>query len=507
MMKVALTSLPLWPTHFPPLGLSYIYSAIESHHEVWSKDLNAEIWSELRATAGELWEENSFSHAKKQDYFLNTVLPVIRGPLQNFVKFVLKNKFDVVGFSVNECSYHATKHVMILLKKICPDLFIICGGPEIYEENPRVEEDIRNKLIDVAVIGEGEESIVAVLDALENKRDLSQIGGILFPQSKRLGKRVPKGQFIDFDRLKFPYFSNYNPAHYSTNQFPIMMSRGCVAACTFCTEFVTWRSFRIRQPLDVVAELEYQHQNYGANNFFFCDSLLNGRPDELELLVDLLIEKNLPISWSCFCRVDEKLNLQLLTKMKIAGCHTIRFGFESGSQKILNKMNKQIDISQSYRVAKDCYKAGINIHALMLFGYPGETEEDFYKTLDFIYSCSQYITTMSVGNSLEVPDQSPIGKRPTQFDIKVDLNQRPIGDDDSGEWMSVDGKNNYKFRMKRMHQLHCFLHWLSIDWDPKPEGYGSPFNFILGLFIYIKVILRGIQFGVGSKSLALEEQS
>ena len=466
-MKIALTMLPLWVPNTPPLGLASIAAVLRQNgHEVELRDLNHEIWSNFGANADEFWSDENLDLALDPIRFHERIFPSLKPKITEYAQHILKEGFDCLALSINEINLHSTRFLIHLIKGLNPNLPIIIGGPDVHEKNKLLLEDFEKGLINVGIIGEGEES---VLDSLKIIQGLvpHDPSGLLTPANVKTKSFKVKRGSIDFSKLPIPHFQDFDIPSYRLKVLPIMMSRGCVAACSYCTEFVTWRSYRIRDAQAVFEELKHHVEVYGIESFLFCDSLINGNPVMLESLVDLILEKELKIKWQAYARADKNLTRELLFKMAKAGCEHLNIGFESGSNKILKLMNKATTVEEGDRVAKDAYDAGIGLRGLFIIGFPGEEEQDFNQTLSFIYRNKKSFSKVFIGTGLQITPISPMGQRPKLFDVKLNPDGS-IQRDKEGNWQSRDGSLTIRKRKERLKIAQNFLISLKYNWDPRP---------------------------------------
>jgi radical SAM superfamily enzyme YgiQ (UPF0313 family) len=300
--------------------------------------------------------------------------------------------------------------------------------------------------------------------ALANKEPYYSILGLIcnHPENVKIHKK--KRQPIDYKALPYPDFKDFPLDKYIFRQLPVMMSRGCIATCSFCTEFLTWKSYRVRTALDVVEEIKNNIVKYNINNFFFCDSLINGNYEQLMELTNGLQE--LDCTWTAFCRVDKRLTKNLLENMFKSGCQELLIGFESNSQKVLDSMNKGTTIQENQRVLDDAFDVGIKVHGLFLVGFPGESNYDFYKTLTFIHMNKNKFYVFSIGKSLTIHPLSIIGKLPRKFNLLTSESGNLILDSE-GDWTSSDKKLTPITREKRLDILRNYLNSMNLKWVPQ----------------------------------------
>jgi radical SAM superfamily enzyme YgiQ (UPF0313 family) len=447
------------------LGLAYIDAVLEKEgHEIDLYDKNVELFHKYKSTENSPWDLTIIEKNVHYPFFNESVLPLIKKDLSIFAKELVTAKYDAVGFSVTELSYYTSRYFAALLKKIFPNLLIFWGGPEVNAKNPKILRDIEAGIIDIAFEAEAEETVQEFFEALKKNLPYHSILGLLCKDPNNFDIRKRKRPSIDYSKLPIPNFKKFNLDKYHHQQLPVMMSRGCVATCSFCTEYLTWKSYRVRTANDVLNEIKNHIEIYNIRKFFFCDSLINGNHKNLEDLADGL--KNIECTWTAYCRVDKQLTKSLLGKMFQAGCRELLIGFESNSQKVLDLMNKGTQIEENQRVLQEAFEIGIKIHGLFLVGFPGETEQDFRKTLSFIHKNKNLFYVISIGNSLSLPPQSVVGIIPKKFNILTDSNGAPIFDQD-GEWTSSDGILTPKIRHKRLHVLRNYLNSMELNWVPK----------------------------------------
>lgn len=465
--KIALIHLPFWPAYMPPLGLAYIAASLKQlAYDVDVFDLNAEYRKELGAKGAMLWSAAQISTARRFETYSQFCHPLVGPKLKELVKKLIFSQHDAIGFSVNELNIHSTRIVIQYLRSLCPSLKIFCGGPDVYKDNGLLYHDVSQGLIDALILGEGEELVIEVVKRWESDSKLDHLPGVHSKDADPAKKNLLRSALDPFT-LPIPDFSWANWSLYDHQFLPVMMSRGCVASCTFCTEFVTWRSYRNRDYRSVVEEIGVNVKRYGIRSIYFCDSLINGEHESLEKLADLLIETKLNIKWTAFARVDKRLTADLLKKLARSGCEELKFGLESGSNRILKLMNKKNDVETAYRTLRDTWEAGIRAHGLFLISFPGETEEDFFLTQKLIYNNRKYLSQVSIGYGLELPPVAPMTLRPKRYDIKLNPDGTPYLDK-QGNWFSRDGSFGPTEQQQRVKRMMVFLDSFEVKYFPLP---------------------------------------
>ncbi len=307
---------------------------------------------------------------------------------ENFRKRIAQVPSDVVGVTSTTLLYNSAKHILEIAKETHPHAVTMIGGSHVsfWDENALNE----CPAIDIIVRREGEVTFVELLKAIDLKKNYESIVGITFRgKDGKIIRNADRPFFEDLDSLPFPAFHllPLDAFHrMGKTIFPLTTSRGCVQWCDFCsTVRMFGRRYSTRSAKNVVDEMEMLHNKYGESQFtFYDDAFTINRKHTLDMCADIKARK-LNVEWDCETRVDA-VDKELLEKMRDAGCITIWFGVESGSEKILNAMHKSINREQVREAFKMAQKAGLMTIASSVIGFPGETEETAWETINFINS-------------------------------------------------------------------------------------------------------------------------
>jgi len=353
------------------IGLSYVAaSLIEEGHDV------------------EVLDIEGYRYSKKE------VLDIIRD-----------YDCDIIGLGTLITAYKYLKWLVPEIRRIKPDIPLILGN----SIGSTIPEIILNEMpIDVVVIGEGEITIKELVKAIESKKDLSTINGIAF---KKNGKVIitPERELIkDIDSIPLPrwdlfplkiYMGNFG--HSFRRQFlkpPIFFlntARGCPYHCTYCYHPFKNKKIRLNSAEWIVDVLKHLKQEYKINSFLLADDLSITNKKRMIKLCDLLIEEKLNLDWSATGRVN-LVTEELLVKMKSAGCKVIGFGIESGSQKILDNIKKQVKVNQAAKAILLCKKVGIYPSCSFMIGNVGETRETVFESVEFIKKYIDKLTSFFI---------------------------------------------------------------------------------------------------------------
>ncbi len=272
-------------------------------------------------------------------------------------------------------------------KKANPNVATITMGPHVTELPERTLEE--NPALDYVMIKECELTFKELIENLEEKRrDLKGIRGLAWRNEK--GKIVinemrpyiknlddlplPRHDLLPLNKYVFPFIA-------SCFTF-VMASRGCPFACTFCRQPIMWsQTVSTRSPQSILKELRWLKE-LGIKNFIFHSDVFTIYKDIVKEVCQMMIDENLNLSWACNSRVDT-IDEETLRLMKKAGCWMIAYGFESGSQKILDLCEKKSTVEQGRKVAELTNKIGIKIYSYFIIGLIRETKETIKETINF----------------------------------------------------------------------------------------------------------------------------
>ncbi len=260
----------------------------------------------------------------------------------------------------------------------------ICIGPHGTVWPKNLLKECRD--IDFVVLGEPELTCCELIASSFSKRT----AGVAFRKGKGAVVNGHREPVQDLDSMPMPAYHLLPMGKYedplSSKPFSLILtSRGCPFNCIFCYKDMYGKRYRSRSPESVMREIRLLHDRYGTREIFIYDLEFTVIPDRVEKICDRIIKEGLGISWRCAARIDT-VNEGLLRKMHQAGCHTIYFGIESGSQKILDRARKGIKVGEAVRIARLCKKIGITPMAYFLIGLPGESRETLRETIDFVKS-------------------------------------------------------------------------------------------------------------------------
>lgn len=312
-------------------------------------------------------------------------------------KYLKLHKPKVIGISAMTDNFQNGMRISQIAKELDPEVKIIVGGPHATFEDENILKQYL--YIDYIVRGEGEITMLELMKyLLYGEGSINQICGITYRYEDSIARNSDRQLIENLDVLPFPK-RNKLPL----NSFVgIQTSRGCVGKCIFCcASLLSGGKYRMRSAENVVDEIEVLYRNK-VQSFFFQDDTVTVDIKRLNLIIDLLHERKLDIIWRAESRVDVLAkNLWIIDKMYDSGCSGLQFGIESGSQKMLDELRKNIRIEDVLKVVRYTIKVGIPVTCSFLIGHPFETESSIFETLEF----AKYIAEMgaSVGLSTVCP--------------------------------------------------------------------------------------------------------
>jgi len=310
--------------------------------------------------------------------------------VEETVKWVEKEDPDILGFSTISSSGHTAALISDKVKNKNPNITIVFGGHYATFNADRVLNKYPS--VDIIVRGEGEKTIVDLLDCLRNKINLKKVLGISFMDGGDLVSTPNRPLIEDLDSIPFPdrslldvdYHSTIAGANIAVKKFTsILSSRGCVHRCRFCSsqKFACniWRS---RSVENILEELQYLKSD-GFDQFIFVDDSFTLNQKRVIELCKSIRKEKLDIEWICEGRVDN-CSYDMMKELSEAGCKVIFLGIESANQRVLDYYNKNITPQQSEEAVKTTRRAGIDvIIGSFILGAPDETKEEIQNTLNF----------------------------------------------------------------------------------------------------------------------------
>ena len=290
---------------------------------------------------------------------------------------------------------------MIKMAKARGCTVIICGSDASDHVKKYMDEGA-----DYILIGEGEETLGILMDVLSGKSQtpFSQIDGLAFKDEPRsvpekeaviqIGQRRkvikaldglprPAWDLIDIDAYRDIWMKRHG--YFSMN---MVTTRGCPYHCNWCAKPIWGQRYNVRDAEIVAQEMHYLQQTYGADHIWFVDDIMGLRPRWFDTLASELGRLKVDIPFKCLSRADLILRGNTIESLARAGCDIIWLGAESGSQKVLDAMDKGTKVEEIYEATQRLRAAGVRVAFFLQFGYPGEKFEDIKLTLKMLRECA-----------------------------------------------------------------------------------------------------------------------
>jgi radical SAM superfamily enzyme YgiQ (UPF0313 family) len=306
---------------------------------------------------------------------------------------------QAIGLSGLSADYLFVRDALSFIRQFAPHTPIILGGGILSYDPDFIFNTLQP---DFGVIGDGEETLILLLEALQGKAELAAVPNLVYRKDGTQRRTARKQMSANLDALPFPDYApfdfqthlrmaNQTDHHFYTHTrqqpriLPVSMGRSCPFKCTFCCH-LGGETYRQRSVEGALREIAHFYEMYQFNILFIYDELFSMNSARVEAFCDGIRElrerEHMDFDWTCDLRV-ERPDLRILRKMKAAGCYYIGYGFESGSDTILKSMKKGTTVAQIERAIDLTLEAGMGAQGALLFGDPAETKETLAETAEF----------------------------------------------------------------------------------------------------------------------------
>lgn len=394
-----------------PLGLGYIVSYLKQTNiraEIYNADYIPRSPNEnrMRTVKRILSTVVGTYHpvldiAKRWPSYYQDVLNTECDVWDDYKIVLQKTNPKIIGISSRIVDITSTFIMARIARQLLPRVKIIVGGASASSSTDYL---LANEDIDCLVLGEGEQTMRELTThILSGRTDWRYIKGITYVKNGITFKNEPGELISNLDDIPFPdrdamFILDINKQikyiHMNTD---IITSRGCPYACKFCSAYTAWgtRKPRMRSVSNIIHELVYLHTTYGQNDFIFWDDLFTSNRERVVSFCNRLIELKLNIKWRCLVRINT-IDTELLTVMRLAGCYEIQIGIESGNDRILKHIGKNLTLKQIREQLPVLRKSGMDWLAFFIIGFPTETESEIQDTINFIHEITPTAIAISV---------------------------------------------------------------------------------------------------------------
>jgi len=312
----------------------------------------------------------------------------LRLSFEETVERIVEESPDYIGMTAVTISVGNAAKLAEMIKEHYRKTIIIIGGPHL----TAVPEETMDKFraFDIGVIGEGEVTIVELLNALAGGGNVESVKGLIIRDGENTKRTGPREFISDMDRLPMPAWdllpeltSYYRTPTHNLSRTPstsLLTSRGCTGRCLFCSRKVFGNRVRGYSAGYIIRMIRHLQKQYGIRDVIIFDDTFVMMRKRLVEFCNILLKERIDLTWACNARVD-LVTPEILKLMRRAGCWQIGYGIESGSQKILDLLNKRTTIAQIERALGWTRNAGIRARGFFMIGSFGETEETIRQTM------------------------------------------------------------------------------------------------------------------------------
>ena len=337
----------------------------------------------------------------KQQNIKNYLFDATFSNQEKQLDFIAQKKPKVVALYVNLM----TKiNVIKLIKTLKTDANY--GFPKLVLGGPDVTYNLENYLKAGAhyiVIGEGEQTMTELYTAISENKSITSVNGIAYLEKNNVIKTAPRTKIKDLSTLPLPNREAINiseylktwKTHHGKSSMTISTQRGCPYTCKWCSTAVYGQSYRRRPANLVVAEMAMLQKQYNPDSIWFVDDVFTVSHKWIKSFAHETEKQKVKIPFECITRA-ERLNTEILQLLKKAGCFRIWIGAESGSQKIIDKMDRRVDINRVKEAIIEANTMGIETGTFIMLGYPDETLEDINKTINYLKDANPSHYTITI---------------------------------------------------------------------------------------------------------------
>jgi anaerobic magnesium-protoporphyrin IX monomethyl ester cyclase len=327
---------------------------------------------------------------------------------------------------------------------------VICSSSDATDHFEKYLE----KGADIIIKGEAEITLFKTISALKNKTDLAEVDGIVFKKEREIITNKPRKALINLDELPQPAWdlvdiNSYKKIWQKSKQaftLNLATTRGCPFKCNWCAKPIYGNRYNSHSPKYIVQQIKYLLEHFNVQRFWMCDDIFGLKPNWVQEFNTALQAENLKISYYIQSRADLLLKENTIDALAESGLEEVWIGAESGSQKILDAMDKGTTIAQIYQSTKLLKEKNIRIAFFIQFGYLTETKEDIQKTINMI----QELVPNNIGVSVSYPLPGTKFYDKVKDDLKLKSNWTDSDDLD----MMFQGTFNAKFYKKLQRYVH-----------------------------------------------------
>lgn len=387
-------------------------------------------------------------------------------------KTIMEYRPDIVGITSTTPVIKKVYHLADVIKEMDENITVVCGGPH---PSAMPEDVLKESRIDCVVKGEGD----LVFNLIVNNGISADIPNIFYKKNNQVVISKMRNDFIeDMDSLPFPAYELFDIKKYfqpriSSRRFPLgylETSRGCYGRCIFCSKNIHGHRIRMKSANRVVDEME-RMLALGFREIHIIDDIFTADMNRAHVICEEIIRRKLKFPWypRGGIRVD-RVSEGLLRMMRRAGCYRIPFGIESGSQRVIDVVNKGITLEQAKKAVRQAKEAGMETECYFMLALPTETEEDLKRTVDFAIKLdsdyAKFAITIPLPGTKMFDEMLANGQIKTKDWDKYNFSISPkeIYEHDNLSWETIDAyydMSHKKFYLRPLYMSKMFLKTLT----------------------------------------------
>lgn len=326
---------------------------------------------------------------------------------------------DLIGISTYTETFKTVINISRIIKNILPKVYIILGGPHV---SFLPEEALEYNHIDFISRGEGEATFVELLESINfGTIPISSVKGLSYKLNNKIVHTPERGFIEQLDSLPWYELSTKEKKNYSIKQL-IITSRGCPGQCVYCaSSALSGKKYRARSAENVFAEVYYKYHYKRESYFAFLDDTFTANKKRLYDFCKYIKESKLKIIWRCDSRADI-LSYDMIDIMAEAGCIAVHIGIESGSQEVIEQINKRISLKKADKLVKYMSEKGIQIMCSFIIGHHCDTHQTINKTLNLAKKFKEeYNAKVAISINTPFPG-TELYKRMEEWGVKLEIN-------------------------------------------------------------------------------------
>jgi len=324
------------------------------------------------------------SYLQKHDYPVDILdAHALKMEPEEYTRTLKEKNPDIIGITSTTIGWPGAVEAAELARKALPNALIIAGGPHL---SVYPEESLSFPFIDMAVIGDGEETLLEIVKKKENGERIDDIKGTAVKKDGNVKVNPPRPWIENLSDLPHPAvdllpLERYKCLTLEHPFFTMISTRGCPYKCGFCSQVYCGNRVRFRTPEDLVDEIEKYVRYYGAKEIVMFDETFTINEKRVLKICELIKERKLKFRWSIRTRVDTVTD-RMMAALKEAGCYGLHMGVESGDPHILKVMRKGITLDQVRWAFKTARKYGFITRGYFMIGYLDENPDTYRATID-----------------------------------------------------------------------------------------------------------------------------